>query len=214
MKNNKEIINELWESCMEYPPKQEKIRKILDEIKEISVLYSAFGEIDDPNDIFRTNDFLSNFLEEYMVTINKDWFGYNQYDSTTSEWKYIPPIEPTHKIRHETYVVNIVKMFLEYGYDMCAADGKVGASCLDALVYSFFNDELVNVAKLLITAGANPKFPIEDGMSILDNIYSHCVSNEWYYPGIEEDDYLDNRFAMDSFYELCAKTVEQQNESK
>ncbi len=208
MEDNATIIKKLWDECMAYPPNLKRIENTLNGLSDISVLYSAYGAEDDPDYIYHRNDFLSYFLDEYMLNINKDWFGYYEYDSEIKGWKFIPPVEPLPKIKRETFAVNIVKLFLDHGYDPKACGGKVGTSCLDALVWSHFNNELVKVASLLIKAGADPSLTDEEGDSVPDIIDFHRSGTDWYYEGIEEDDYLDNRLALDSYYDLCMEKME------
>ncbi len=201
-------IQELWQECMEDSPDMDKIEEMLDGLSDISELYAAFGAEDDECYVFLRNDFLSRFIDEYMQTINKFWFGYEKYDEKLKQWVHVPPREPRPMIMRETHARDMILVFLEHGYDPKAVDGKVGLACLDALVWSNFNDELVNIADMLIKAGADPSLKTEDGDNILDAIDWHRGGSDWYYEGIEDDDYLDNRDALDAYYDLCERWLE------
>ena len=197
----KEKISELRTACYEYPPDLEKIEELIGQIKDIEDLYSAYGPKESEDFVFDHNDFLSDYIDSYMNEINKGWFGYDVYDEETHRFRFIKPENPLPILKHETYAPEIIRLFLERGYDMKALDGKVGLACLEALVYSGFNDEMEKVAGMLLAAGADPHLKVYDDESIFEILESHRGGPDWSF----DDDYLDNRKALDAYYGLCEK---------
>ena len=53
----------------------------------------------------------------------------------------------------------IVKLFLERGFDVSLDEGRYGAMCLINLLHSSDDDYIIEAAKLLLAAGANPDIP-------------------------------------------------------
>ena len=197
-----ERLIELKELCNQYPPDMKRIEEELDKIDDFSVFYSAYGPIEEEGYVWIYNDFLAAFISEYLEVINKDRFGYYTYDSIAGEWHFNEPKEEKTELNREHYAVDIIRLFLRKGYDMRAVDGKVGASCLDALVYSNFNDDMVEVARMLMDAGANPFLEDEDGDSPYESLLCHDSGDLGY-----EDPYLDNDRALMEFYILCQELM-------
>ena len=179
-------MKELEVLCFEYPPDLKKTDKILSQVEDFHIFYLPYL----CHDYIADNaDFLSWVISEYFDRINDDY--YNQKGN----------------VRKETYITKIVELFLKHGYDLHCMFGLVGASCLDALVYSGFNEELCNVAKLLLDHGADPTIGDEDGLNILDKIESHCFcvkDNRADYT----DEYFDNLNALYEFKKMCLKASE------
>lgn len=200
MGNVNEQIEELKKLCYEYPPNLEKIDQVLAEVSDFHDFY--YYDLGPRDNFVQDNaDFLGNFIFNYFEIINEGWFGKYVYNKQTKRYDFIAP-EILPELIRETYAPKIIELFLNHGYDMSYMSGLVGASCLSALVYSDFNDELVKVAKMLIQHGANPFICDEEGCNTLDTIEYHMVGL-LEYGSCLEDDYLYNRAALEEFYDIC-----------
>ncbi len=196
----KRQIERLQELCFEYPPNLQKIEEILDEVSDFHDFYYINLGTDYVMD---NSDFLGWFISEYFTRINEDWFGKYVYNEETEEYDFIcPDRDNLPELKRETYVTEIVKLFLEHGYDLHHLHGLVGASCLDALVYSYFNDEMCNIARLLIEHGADPTIGNEEGDTVIDTIEGHYFAQEDI-RGCLEDDYLDNLPSSQEYAKIC-----------
>ncbi len=57
--------------------------------------------------------------------------------------------------------VTLTKLFLEMGFDVSANNGKNGATCLHRLCWSLYDQYIVEVAELLLDAGADPTINLD-----------------------------------------------------
>ena len=193
-RSDREVLEEL---CYEYPPKLRKIEKILEQIEDF---HDFYNEINEDYVIFH-EDFLGTFISEYFVRINEDWFGKYIYNEKTKQYDFYLP-ETLPKLKREKYATKIIKLFLKHGYDLGAHAGLVGASCLRALVVSLFNDELCNVALLLLSYGADPTIGCEEGYDTIADIEDSYLGL-MDIRGCLEDDYLYNLPALYKYAEIC-----------
>ena len=195
---NREKIDELEKLCFEYPPDLKRIDTVLGQVTDFSPFYYFNLRFDYVMD---NADFLGWFLSEYFKKINVKWFGEYVINEETKEFEYIKPdILP--ELKRETYAPKIVSLFLKHGYNLNYLSGLVGASCLNALVYSYFNDELCTVAKLLIKNGADPTIGDEEGLNAIDTIEDSYLGKRDI-RGCLEDDYLDNLNASYKYAKIC-----------
>ncbi len=157
-------ISELYRLCTEYPPDLEKIEEKLASLNDISVLYGidkSTGEKGDPE------DFLSELILDYFYRINGEFKDNGEGNCKSFDEEPI----------HEDYIVDIIKIFLRYGYDMRAYSGKIGAACLKSLVYSGFKEHLMEVAQILIDNGADPGKVTKSSIHNLENSYRMIMEN-------------------------------------
>lgn len=69
----------------------------------------------------------------------------------------------------------IIEFFLENGYDVMRGDGLYGALVLFSLCYSSYDKTIIDAAKILLDAGADPLFVIEDDVTPLNTVGT-CTS--------------------------------------
>lgn len=74
-----------------------------------------------------------------------------------------------------SYMPKIIEFFLENGYDVMRGDGLYGALALFSLCYSSYDKTIIDAAKILLDAGADPLFVIEDDVTPL-NTAGICTS--------------------------------------
>lgn len=102
-----------------------------------------------------------------------------------------------------SYLPTIVRFFLENGYDVNKLDGFFGAAALRALSWSSYDKCILEGAKLLLDAGANPLFQEED-MTVLEWIGIKCSA------GIAVDDSLEQECLFSLLYDIMeAKTKDE-----
>lgn len=196
-----EQINILKELCFQYPPDLGKIEEILCKINDFHDFYLFNYDEDYIED---NSDFLGWFIHEYFEQINKEWFGEYVFNEETKSFDFILS-EPLPKLRRETYAPSIVELFLKHGYDLTALSGLVGASCLNALARSNFNDELCSVAELLIKYGADPTIGDEEGYDALDVIEDQYLAAEE--GSIDTDPYFNNLDSLYRFADICEEEI-------
>ena len=104
--------------------------------------------------------------------------------------------------------VTLTKLFLENGFDVSANNGLNGSTCLHGLCWSLYSQYILEVAELLLIAGADPTInhdpdeDDEDNRGLLGSIGWKlgywCVAN-----GLEEelkDAYLDDANIFEAYY--------------
>lgn len=68
--------------------------------------------------------------------------------------------------------LEVTKLFLKHGYDVAANDGFNGAACLTRLCWGFYDHYILDVAELLIDAGADCSIDIMDHDADKSNLLS------------------------------------------
>lgn len=58
-------------------------------------------------------------------------------------------------------MVRIIRLFLEYGFDVSRENGAYGGECLYSLLYSTYDAPVLEAARLLLQAGADPTWKKE-----------------------------------------------------
>ena len=68
--------------------------------------------------------------------------------------------------------LHLTDLFIQKGFDVSANEGKNGASCLNKLCWSLYDQYVVEVAERLLIAGADPNISMdeEDEHGIIDSI--------------------------------------------
>ena len=91
-------------------------------------------------------------------------------------------------IQDGKYMSNIVKFFLDKGYDVNANNGLHGALALKSFVYSLTCDKYsIESAKLLLDAGADPFIPLYDDNDPV-SAYEVASEHDWDNRGLIEYD--------------------------
>ncbi len=67
-------------------------------------------------------------------------------------------------------LVDIVRLFLDCGFDVRARDGEAGYDCLLALKMYIQNEDTLRIADMLLEAGLDPGWENEAGETILTEI--------------------------------------------
>ncbi|WP_352397230.1 hypothetical protein [[Clostridium] aminophilum] len=99
--------------------------------------------------------------------------------------------------------LELTRLFLENGFDVTANNGRNGASCLHKLCWSFYDQYILDVAELLLDAGADTTIAMDedDEEGVLGSISSKldywsmgemtdCPSDYYYSANIFEAYYL------------------------
>ena len=68
------------------------------------------------------------------------------------------------------FLPEMVRFFLENGYDVTRENGRFGAEVLYALCWSTYDKMILDAAKILLDAGADPLYPVADGEDVLATI--------------------------------------------
>ncbi len=81
--------------------------------------------------------------------------------------------------RFKTHIIEITRLFLDHGFDVCGNGGEAGAWCMTSLMFNHDGDELLQTAALLLEAGLDPcYFSEEEGETLLDEIwFEHSVND-------------------------------------
>ena len=94
------------------------------------------------------------------------------------------------------YLVDVVRFFLENGYDVSGEGGRFGADALRGLCWSSCDKHILEAAKLLLDAGADPLAPDEDGEDVLASI-------DWVSAGcIPVDEDLESECLYQAYYDI------------
>ena len=68
------------------------------------------------------------------------------------------------------YLLEIIRFFLDNGYDVTMNNGRHGAEALSALCWSTYDKAILEAAELLLDAGADPLCLDVDGNNVLYSI--------------------------------------------
>lgn len=68
------------------------------------------------------------------------------------------------------YLPDVIRFFLECGYDVTKGEGRFGAEALHALCWSTYDKTMLEAAKILLSAGADPRYPVADGEDVFASI--------------------------------------------
>lgn len=124
----KRRYQKLADACKAYPPDLDKIRVMLDSSIDLNVV--------------SPNDDEENLLSEIFL-------GY-------PDECYFDRIYSVDEYPDGRYLPEIVKLFLEHGFDCSCDNGKAGGLCLMNLTFSSHDKYILDAAKLLLQAGADP----------------------------------------------------------
>lgn len=68
------------------------------------------------------------------------------------------------------FLPEMVRFFLENGYDVTRENGRFGAEALYALCWSTYDKMILDAAKILLDEGADPLYSVADGEDVLATI--------------------------------------------
>lgn len=80
-------------------------------------------------------------------------FNGNSYYVEDDDERIQPPQQTTPQPENDT-MLDVIRFFLDHGFDVHKNNGKFGAQCLHALVLSTFDRTMLRAARLLLDAGA------------------------------------------------------------
>ncbi len=103
-----------------------------------------------------------------IIEDNKDHI--NEYDSEGCECALSDCLD--YFYNNGKSAVQLTKLFLDNGFDVTENDGKNGAACLHELCWSLYDQHVLEVAELLLNAGADPSInrDDEDENGVMDSI--------------------------------------------
>ncbi|MBQ9459736.1 MAG: hypothetical protein IJU66_07355 [Oscillospiraceae bacterium] len=96
-------------------------------------------------------------------------------------------------------MIEIIRLFLDHGFDVNRNNGRHGAQCLSALALSSFDRQIITATKLLLDAGAQ-NIPVEDDPS---ETPMNSIGEEGSYQDVcEHNHYLGNIY--EATYQIYA----------
>lgn len=105
--------------------------------------------------------------------------------------------EKTKKAYDSAYLPDVVRFFLESGYDVSRDDGIFGARALQSLCWSSSDKNILEAAKLMLDAGADPLVCVEDEDDVFGSI-------EWVMAGcIPMDEDLELECLYTAYYDIA-----------
>lgn len=148
------------EKCMDqYPPDYERAKALLKEGADIN----AFAEFDN-----------ETLLSE--IIMNCEAFDPCAYCSDRDCDNCNEDKDDEETGKH--YLLEIIQFFLDNGYDVTQNDGHHGSEALRALCWSTYDKAILEAAKLLLDAGADPLCLDADGGDVFESInwiLSGCI---------------------------------------
>ena len=113
------------------------------------------------------------FLVSEKIDINAVDENDEDSDLLSSFFFLFPDEAPEDCFQHnKSYLVELTRLFLEHGFDVRRNGGRVGANCLDSLMFNYSGEELLQTASLLLEAGLDPCYYFEeDGETLLQGVW-------------------------------------------
>lgn len=90
------------------------------------------------------------------------------------------------------YLPVLIKLFLDNGFDASVRDGAYGGICLRSLSWSSYDKYILEAAKLLLDAGADPEYKMEEDV---ESVLSRMAVKESAARCLDEDHEEENLFA-------------------
>ena len=148
----------------------------------------------------------TNILGRILNKKNIDWDLFDRELSKLSDINVIYEedtilSELYHECPDGTILVEITKRFLAAGYDVVANDGQNGAMCLHNLCWATYDKYILDAAKLLLAAGANPKLSVDDDDEELSGVKG---SISWRLGG----DWVNGDYTVANIFEAYWQLVE------
>ena len=168
-----ETEDRLRDACNVYPPDFAEIERLMAQCADISVVAEK-----DPDE---------SILSDIIL-----WYP------DVAVIKQLDQDEPL----NGRYLPQIVKLFLDHGFDVHRGEGRVGAKCLSNLMHSSKDVYMLEAEKLLLDAGADPTIRIDE----YDAIEAYWGEESFLFS--EGDDRLA------SLYHTMAKIAEAASEKK
>ncbi len=142
-----DIGDKIINACSDYPPDFKKITDLLNTGFDLNTL-SPHGYND---------NMLSDIIDSYPSTRELRYVYCESCREASCE-----DCDLNYPEADGRYLPYIVKLFLEHGFDCSKDNGKAGAQCLANLISSSSDKYILDAAKLLLEAGADPNFIIFD----------------------------------------------------
>lgn len=155
-----ESLEKELEKCMEqYPPAFERAKALLKEGADVNALVDSYGE---------------TLLSEIIM-------GCKVFDPCAycmdRDCDHCDEDMNDEKIGKH-YLLEIIRFFLDNGYDVARNDGHHGSQALRALCWSTYDKAILEAARMLLDAGADPFCLDADGWDVFESIewkISGCV---------------------------------------
>lgn len=155
-----EKLEKELERCMnQYPPDFEKAKILLKEGADIN----AFSEFDNET-LFSEVIMNCEAFDPCMYCTDRECNNCNEDKDDKEIGKH--------------YLLEIIRFFLDNGYDVTQNDGHHGSEALHALCWSTYDKAILEAAKMLLDAGANPLCLDADGGNVFETIkwkVSGCI---------------------------------------
>lgn len=165
----------------EYPPDLKKAKAILEEGVDLHYI----------NHVNET--LLCELITGYPIQkVMNPCMVCDQYDGCETH-----SCEKTDKVFDSRYLPDIIRFCLENGYDVSRENGRFGAEALSALCWSTGDKVILDAAKILLDAGADPFCSDSEGEDVFASI-------SWVLAGcIPVDEDLEAECLFSAFYDLA-----------
>lgn len=169
-----DLGNALYEACTCYPPDFEKIDAILAQ----GINLNADSDSDPDENL------LSSIILGYPQI--QDMLLFCMEGGDCHECQYYEDCDLRVPDADGRYLPQIVKRFVNHGFDCSRRSGQAGGICLINLTWSSYDTYILDAAKLLLAAGADPMTaPHSDSPdTVLDWVATkmsaaYCVYDDW-----------------------------------
>ena len=169
------------------PPKFDEMKRLLAEGVDINAYDSCLGET-----------LLSDAILGYPSMEYPDCDGCSAINEC--EDKCLLTNDEEHSAG-SAFLPSVVQFFLENGYDVTLRNGEYGGVALKSLSWSTYDQYIIDAARLLLDAGADPNWQ-EDGESVLEWIGVKCGAALT----VDEDSYVECVFEV--LYDMLEAKVE------
>lgn len=186
-----DIGNRLLDACIKYAPDFQLVKELLNSGIDLNMISEK--NRNEPQD--KNETILSEIILNYTESLDRSYcqgcerdicYGCTRHGS---DGQYLP---------------EIVRLFLEYGFDCSAHGGLAGAICLQNLTWSTYDEYILDAAKLLLKAGARPDCIVCD-FPENETVLQWVAVKESAADCVDEDHSLSNLFY--TLYEIMDASV-------
>lgn len=139
-----ELGNRLYEACTDYDPDFDKIEQLIAQGININAVSD-----DEPEQTL-----LSKIIYGHPQVRDILFFCIEADDC--KDCKYYEDCDIRVRDADGRHLPQIIKVFLDHGFDCSRRNGQAGAMCLQNLTWSSGDRYILDAAKLLLDAGADP----------------------------------------------------------
>jgi len=144
-----ELGNELIDACRDYPPDFSRIKELLDLGIDLNMSSAEENDENMLSEIIKGYPDVRELQEIYCSQCEDEDCDACSLNFPDADGRYLP---------------QIIKLFLDYGFDCSRNEGKEGEKCFINLTWSSYDRYILDAAKIFLQAGVNPEGnPYDDG---------------------------------------------------